>query len=279
MEAEENRGVKKGTKRGNYTKFTDGEIINIISKYGSIFDLRMSDDRRFYCMAKRRDLGDYLPPNIPKVKAATEKKRGAIKGVKKGPYTKYTDEYIINILSKYETRGELRMSVDKNFYYLAMRKFLDIHLPPKKTRCNNLVGNQLEKQKENELKKIEKRMEKIRLREEKRLEDKPNDATIASVMYRPIKVDGKIICGRCLEHDLALGHSKMNKNLCKPCYAKYLYLRQHNRDSNPHNIKDEYCHIKITHHEKIFQIGIKADRRLQDYLTMIGYGFIFKECS
>jgi hypothetical protein len=279
MEEEENRGVRKGTKRGPYNKYTDEEIINIISKYKTIFDLRMSDDRPFYSMAKRRGLGYYLPPHIRKVKTPTEKKRGAIKGVKKGPYTKYTDEYIINILSKYKTRGELRESEDKNFYYMAMRKFLDAYLPPKRTRCSNLVGTQLEKQKENELKKIEKRLEKIRLREEKKLEDKPNDATIASIMYKAIKIDNKMICGRCLEHDLALGHSKMNKNLCAPCYAKYLYLRQHNRDSNPHNIKDEYCHIKITHHEKIFQIGIKADKKLEDYLTMIGYGFIFKECS
>ena len=216
--------------------------------------------------------------------------KGVKEGSIRGTYTKYTDQELIDVVEQYDTIKDLRAGEDLHFYFLAKRRGLGHYLPARRTKDMNLVGSSLERTitlkeqraiERQEIKNL-KEQEKFDKKEAKRrgaYNVKSGDTTIASKMYREVEVDGVKICGRCLEHDLGLGHSKMNKNICQPCYAKYLYLRQHNRDSNPHNIKDEYCHIKITHHEKIFQIGIKADKKLEDYLTMIGYGFIFKECS
>ena len=41
----------------------------------------------------------------------------------------YTDEEIIEVISKYETRGEIRISSDSSYYYMAIRRGLTEYLP------------------------------------------------------------------------------------------------------------------------------------------------------
>ena len=109
---------------------------------------------------------------------------GVIKGSKRGPYNKtgikkkgpikvktphsrksrcnkYTDEEIIEVISKYETRGEIRISSDSSYYYMAIRRGLTEYLPPKRTKSGIIVGTSLElkllRQKEKELKKLQKK--------------------------------------------------------------------------------------------------------------------------
>jgi hypothetical protein len=195
--------------------------------------------------------------------------RGVKEGSVRGTYSKYTNEEIIEALSKYETITDLRAGEDTHFYYLAKRSARE---------------RKITKREERELR----RVEKLKLKEEKeqaKLEKKRRgpynlkngDKTIASRMYREIEIDGEPICGRCLEYNLNNGRAKENASICQSCYNKYIYLRAQGLDSNPHNVKDEYCHIRITHHEKIFTIGIKTEQKLQDYLTLVGYSFIFKD--
>lgn len=206
--------------------------------------------------------------------------RGVKKGTKRKPYVKYTDEEIIDVLSKYETIRDLRTGEDGSFYFLAKRRDLDAYLPAKRTKAMNIVGSAAEN------KRIAKEI-KDALREEKKIakammeaenkESKAIDKGTSTRLYMSIEKNGKSLCGRCLVHDLSKGKARQNKNLCQKCYNKYMYCRLREIDSNPHNIKDEYCHIDIRHHEKIFHIGIVVDKKTQDYLSMIGYSFIFKE--
>ena len=68
---------------------------------------------------------------------------GNIQGAIRGQYKKWTDEQIIDAISKYETLKDLRMSADKPFYFLALKRDLRDYLPVKRTRCMNIVGSAL----------------------------------------------------------------------------------------------------------------------------------------
>ena len=196
----------------------------------------------------------------------------------------YTDEEIIEWMKKFDTRGDLRNS-DFNMYAIIMRRpQLKLMMPPKRTRGQNIVGTKEERLKETKEEKrqrrlqvkLEKEEEQRLLKEEKMLlkRSKVVEKT-AKYMYHGTKLDnGKIICGRCFEEK---DSSKMNKSICRVCYNRYMYLRMMNKDHNLNNVRDEFCHTKLTHHEKVFEIGIKVDDRTEKYLTMIGYGFIFKD--
>ena len=227
---------------------------------------------------------------------------GVIKGSKRGPYNKtgikkkgpikvktphsrksrcnkYTDEEIIEVISKYETRGEIRISSDSSYYYMAIRRGLTEYLPPKRTKSGIIVGTSLElkllRQKEKELKKLQKK-EHHQLNKIKKSEKKIDNSSL--IMFPMINMEGKNFCGRCHIVDLAVDCSG-NKNLCSLCYSRKNYLLSRGKYSNLFNVKDEYVNTIIKHHEKVFEIGLKVDDKTQDYLTRIGYQFIFKENS
>lgn len=203
--------------------------------------------------------------------------RGVKKGTKRKPYVKYTDQEIIDVISKYKTIKDLRSGEDGSFYFLAKRRDLDAYLPTKRTKAMNIVGSAAENKRiAKEIKdalKAERKLAIANMPKKKPKVDKISDRRL----YISIEKDGKSLCGRCLVHDLSESRSMQNKSLCQKCYNKCMYCRLREVDSNPHNIKDEYCHIDIRHHEKIFHIGIIADKKMQEYLTKVGYGFIFKE--
>ena len=229
---------------------------------------------------------------------------GVIKGSKRGPYNKtgikkikpikvktphsrksrcnkYTDEEIIEVISKYETRGEIRISSDSSYYYMAIRRGLTEYLPPKRTKSGIIVGSSLElkllRQKEKELKQLQKK-EAIELNKIKKKEKIVELSIKSPIMFPMINIDGKNFCGRCHIVDLAVDCSG-NKNLCSLCYSRKNYLLSRGKYSNLFNVKDEYVNTIIKHHEKVFEIGLKVDDKTENYLSMIGYEFIFKENS
>jgi len=226
---------------------------------------------------------------------------GVIKGSKRGPYNKtgikeikpkkvktiqfrkprcnkYTDEEIIEVISKYETRGEIRESLNSTYYYLAIRRGLSDFLPPKRTKSGIIVGTSLElKLKQREEKELLRRLKKEQ-QQLKKIKKSENIDTKSLIMFPMINVEGKNFCGRCHIVDLEVDCSG-NKNLCSLCYSRKNYLISRGRYSNLFNVKDEYCHTIIKHHEKVFEIGLKVDDKTENYLSMIGYEFIFKENS
>jgi DNA-directed RNA polymerase subunit RPC12/RpoP len=203
--------------------------------------------------------------------------KGVKKGSIRGTYKKYTDDEIIDVLSKYESIKDLRAGDDLNFYYLSKRRGLSEYLPARRTKAMNLVGSSLERtiaSKEERAKEIKNLKEQDKSNKKERKESRGHRA---KMLFRSEKIDDETIyCGRCLKETEKKDISKHNKNLCRKCYSRYLYLTKIGQDTNPHNIKDEYCHITINHNEKVFHIGIFADKRVEDYLTKIGYYFIFK---
>ena len=87
--------------------------------------------------------------------------------------------------------------------------------------------------------------------------------------------DGSIICGRCLEWK---ENSQKNcSGLCKACYTRVQVCNTMGKEHNKWNVRDAYTNTLIKHYEKEFHIGIKVDERTKQYLTLIGYGFIFKD--
>jgi len=216
---------------------------------------------------------------------------------------KYTDEELIDWIKKFGTMKEMRKdSISK--YYASRRKGLDIYFP-KRLRAERLILSDEELIKwlkgfetitdirkeninrynlairrglhEHFPEKVSKsKIKRDIIKKEKKTKLKEIDNTIASKMYKGQKLEnGNTICGRCLE-EKSKTHTS-NKNLCISCYNVYHNLKYRNKDHNKWNIRDEYCHTTIRHHEKTFQIGIKVDERTQNYLTLIGYDFIFKE--
>lgn len=215
-------------------------------------------------------------------------KRGVQEGTVRGNYNKYTDAEIIEVISKYETIKDLRASDDKGFYTLALRRDLRQYLPVKRTRAMNIVGSALElkllRQKEKELLLVKRECletlgePKVKKKPGRKPKEKEKIDNSSLIMFPMINMEGKNFCGRCHIVDLAVDCSG-NKNLCSLCYSRKNYLLSRGKYSNLFNVKDEYVNTIIKHHEKVFEIGLKVDDKTQDYLTRIGYQFIFKENS
>lgn len=190
---------------------------------------------------------------------------------------KYTDEELIEWIKRFETRREIRED-DFNKYAVCLRRGLNIHFPVKKTRCNVPVGT-ANKLKEKSKKQNEKRKEETRKRreerEKKKLLEESMKKTLPSRMYIGTQLEnGNIICGRCLE-EKEMG--PRNKSLCDNCYREYMKWSAKDMDHNKWNVRDEFCHTQIRHYEKTFDIGIKVDQKLEEYLKRVGYEFLFKE--
>lgn len=211
-------------------------------------------------------------------------KQGSIRG----QYNKWTDEQIIDAISKYETIKDLRLSEDKPFYFLALKRDLRDYLPVKRTKAMNIVGSALERkllEKEKELlvkRECEKTLleePKVRKKPGRKPKEKPDvvvDHTkvIKSIqLYKHSNIEGIKVCGRCLTFE-----PKTPKSiLCKDCQKIYARMHAYDKDHVPYNLKQDYCNTTIQHYEKTFKLGIKVDERLQNYLTLVGYGFLFQE--
>jgi hypothetical protein len=199
-------------------------------------------------------------------------KQGVKQGTVRGEYKKWTNQEIIDVISKYETLKDLRMSDDKPFYFLALRRGLREHLPVKRTRCMNIVGSALEK-------KLLAKQEKpvIPVKEKKKPGPKPKEKLVkipkGVQIYKHTFENGVKICGRCFQNE----PKTLRSVLCKDCQIVYVRKYCYEKDHVPYNLKQEYCNTIIKHHEKTFEIGIKVDEKLQNYLTLVGYQFLFQD--
>lgn len=199
-------------------------------------------------------------------------KQGVKQGTLRGEYNKWTDQQIIDTLSKYETIKDLRASDDKAFYYLALRRGLREHLPPKRTKAMNIVGSALENKllaKEEKPVKEPKVKQKPGPKPKEKVKKMPKGVQI----YKHTFVDGVKICGRCFINEPKTQRSV----LCKACNKIYSTKHAYEKPHVPWNLKQEYCNTTIRHHEKTFEIGIRVEERLQNYLTLVGYSFLFQE--
>lgn len=193
---------------------------------------------------------------------------------------KYTDEELIEWIRGFETRREIRED-NFNKYATCLRRGLEIHFPIKRTKTNKKVQSEEEKRnkwEESKRRRMEFEKERQERREERERRKKEKDEekrTLPSRMYIATKLDnGKILCGRCLEEKEV---GKKNKSICDNCYKEYMRWDARKMDHNKWNVRDEFCHTQIRYYEKTFDIGIKVDQRLEDFLKRVGYEFIFKE--
>jgi hypothetical protein len=184
----------------------------------------------------------------------------------------YSDQDIIDRALEYNRLVHLR-TADISLYHLIRRRELldrirELMLEkPRKKRIKN--GTRVLRIPTPRIKRgpIEKRAK----REPKNTRQKEGSCKF---LYKAIKIEGQpTICGRCLINEPRAKRS----HLCKPCYRVYTNCQREEDEHVPHNIKQKFCNTKITHYEKTFLIGIKADEKLQAYLTAVGYGFIFQE--
>ena len=197
-------------------------------------------------------------------------KRGVKQGTLRGKYNKYTDQDIITTLSKYETIKDLRASEDESFYSLALRRGLRQHLPIKRTRSMNIVGSALEKKL---LAQEEKPLKRKVGRPRKEKKEKVQKVKRQVHIYKHTFVDDTKICGRCFTNEARTPKSV----LCKDCNRVYSRKHAFGQDHAPWNVRQEFCNTIIKHHEKTFELGIRVDEKLERYLTLVGYCFLFKE--
>ena len=219
---------------------TDEELIEWIKSKETIKDLRI-DNYAWYQQCIKRGLREHFPPKM------TTK-------------TKYSDKELIEWISQFETRAQIR-EADFNKYVLCKRRKLTF--PPKLTRCGNPVGSGEQKY---PYEKKERKVRPVVQKEEKEVDR-------SRKMYRGMDYkDGNILCGRCLEVK-----PKTKGLICYTCAKIIVNHNGRGIDTNKWNVKDYFCNTKITDGGRVFEIGIKVDEKTQKYLTMIGYGFIFKE--
>jgi len=205
-------------------------------------------------------------------------KNGVKQGTIRGNYNKYTDQEIIDVISKYETIKDLRASEDISFYSLALRRGLRDHLPVKRTKAMNIVGSALEKKLAKQKKKEESNIPKVKKKPGRPRKEKPqkvvDNSKVKSIqLYKSHIVDGVKICGRCFTFETKTAKS----TLCKDCNKIYTRKHAYEQDHTPWNVKQDFCNTTIYHYEKTFELGIKVDEKVERYLTLVGYGFLFQE--
>ncbi len=234
------------------TTITDEDIKSKLELYSSIKELRQGD-LNLYQIARKRGLLTELQLKI-----------------------EHTDEYLIDWIKQFKRRADIR-DADVNKYHMCLRRGLDIYFPPKLTKNGNEIGTFKAKtdalREEKRLLKEAKRL----LKESRKVEclDKDEVEPLQRNIFTPIIEDGIFTCGRCLVKGKEA--SVRNSSICMGCYRVVSYRRKMGVYVNPYNVKDEYCNTVIKHHEKVFNIGIKVDDRMQDYLSKVGYWFMFKE--
>ena len=189
--------------------------------------------------------------------------------------SKYTDEMVIQFIedNKHLSRKQLRMLNEAIYQQIYNRK-LEHHLPQKTTRYGTLVGvgphagrykGKNERKKDKPIKIV------------KPTEDRERPQT-PKLMYKSYKIDSNTyFCGRCQQERTLELYNTHTKTICSKCYNKIAHYMGKDQDTNPWNVKDFYCNsvVNVSESQK-FEIGIKVEPRLQEWLTKIGYQFIFK---
>ena len=176
--------------------------------------------------------------------------------------TLYTNDYIVEKATQYKTLKELRED-SFGFYQLVRRRgLLEIVralYPPTKLR----------------------KIKEVTPRERKKPGPKPKPKSTplkkpkkdGNQLYKHTYKGDLKICGRCFINEPKTPRSV----LCKDCQRIYLRNHAYEKPHVPWNVCQDFCNTIIKHHEKTFEIGIRVEERLQNYLTLIGYGFLFKE--
>lgn len=244
------------------TKWSNEELIDWIKSFKSSKEMR-NDSYGKYCACLRRGLNEYFPSEHG--------------------LSKYTDEFLIEWISGFSKRSDMKRSCNAK-YQACLRRGLDIYFPDKVTRGGFKIGWTREeidrlKSERKSLRDEKKRLseERKRLRESRKIlkeeSDKYKDTPSKMYKWTPLE-NGNIICGRCFEESKP---SMKSKSMCVRCYKYYMRYRTYNKDFNKWNVRDEFCNTTITHHEKVFNIGVRVDERTQNYLTLVGYSFLFKD--
>jgi hypothetical protein len=174
--------------------------------------------------------------------------------------THYTNEYILEKAKEYNSLKELRDD-SYGFYQLVRRRGLldDVREFFPATPYSKRVRKC--KDPKDKLKpgpKPKEKVEKIK-------------RTVQ--IYKPAFENDVKICGRCFQNEPKTPRS----TLCKACQKVYATKHAYEKEHTPWNVYQEFCNTVIKHHEKTFEIGIRVDERLQNYLTLVGYGFIFQD--
>jgi hypothetical protein len=173
---------------------------------------------------------------------------------------RYTNEEIISVISKYTHLKDFREE-NLTLYNALVRRING------KRFFDHLIkqhGGRPRKEK------IPKQVKKIK---EKVLNK--NGERKPSSFFPLIVIDGVEYCGRC--KTLMSAVCERNKNICKKCAAKCYSLTYIGHDLNPWNIRDQFVGSTIHHYEKTFKLELHADDNLREYLTAVGYAFIFKD--
>jgi hypothetical protein len=226
---------------------TDDELIEWIKSKETIKELRM-ENYGWYQQCRIRGLNKYFPEKMTS-------------------QLKYTNEELIEWIQSFDTIGEMRND-SYNKYIVSKRRKLNKYFPNKRTRCGNIAG--IEKVKEPKV---------VRERKMKPVKEKPEPTPTEKVerakrMYHGSKLENdNILCGRCLETKPRY----KSRLVCYTCQKVIASNTTRGIDTNKFNIKDYFCHTKITDGGREFHIGLRVDERTQEYLTLIGYSFIFKE--
>jgi len=222
---------------------TDEELMEWIKSKKTCKELR-ADSYAFYQRCIKRGLNVHFPGKHKKKK------------------DKWTDEELIEWCKSFQTRKSMR-EADYSRYLMILKRELKQHLPPKMTRCGNTVGQIKEK----------KKREPKEPKTPKKVDESTPEEKKWMKMYNGMDYgDGNILCGRCLEIK-----PKKKGLICYTCAKVIVSNNSKGLDTNKFNVKDYFVNTKITDGGKVFYIGTRVDERTQDYLTKLGYGFMFKE--
>lgn len=179
---------------------------------------------------------------------------------------KYTDDEIKEIVSKYEYLRDFRLENLKLYNALIARL----------GGSGRLFFSHL-KRYEREIKDTPKSKRRRGRRPKDRVESLNKNGQLKPKLMFPVKMDeeGNKLCGRCWR--IIVESAETKRSMCKKCSSRTYVLSTMNKDLNPWNVRDQFAYTVIRWHDKTFNIGLHCDDRLKGFLTLIGYGFIFKD--
>ena len=186
---------------------------------------------------------------------------------------KWTKDKLIEFINEHQhlTRTQIRKQYPTVFYQIQKWSLID--LIPKTTRLGHIVGQGPNSHL------YQRKKEKVDKPEKPEKEIDPDKREIPSNMYNTYKMDnGNIWCGRCLSERTLDEFPNGGNTICKKCRNRHIILTHQNKDHNPWNVKDTWTNtiVNISETQK-FEIGIIVEPKLQDWLTKMGFGFLFKE--
>jgi hypothetical protein len=251
-------------------QYTDEELIVWISKFDNRKDLR-EDNETAYRRCLVRNLSHLFPPKTRKLK--------------------YNDEQLIEWISSFKTITEMMID-DHSKYITALRRGLQPHFPAKRTRCGNITKDSIKKnpckRKTFTDEELIEWISKFERRSDLRLDSVSKYEKVIQrglEEYLPVRLNrGSMTDKKLLDWSLKFTRHidmyKSNRNryfklLDRKIIKEEVKFISSDKTKEQFRLDNRYHYTEVVLKDKIFILDKTVDEKMKNYLSDIGFRFLF----